>query len=69
MVTLNRHYVCCCRIRKYEEVYEPIDDRSFHYIKLIDMVTGDSYVKCWGSKQQNRCISEHGKLGLMPVAC
>lgn len=28
------------RIRKYEEVYEPIDDRSYHYIKLIDMVTG-----------------------------
>lgn len=28
------------RIKKYEEVYEPIDDRSFHYIKLIDMVTG-----------------------------
>ena len=45
MATLNRHYVCCCRIRKYEEVYEPIDDRSFHYIKLIDMVTGDLYIK------------------------
>ena len=26
--------------RKYEEVYEPIEDRSSHYIKLIDMVTG-----------------------------
>ncbi len=28
------------RISKYEEVYEPIEDRSYHYIKLIDMVTG-----------------------------
>jgi hypothetical protein len=28
------------RIRKYEEVYETITDRSLHYIKLIDMVTG-----------------------------
>lgn len=25
------------RIRKYEEVYEPITDRSMHYIKLTDM--------------------------------
>ena len=25
------------RIRHYEEVYEPIDNRSLHYIKLIDM--------------------------------
>ncbi len=23
------------RIAKYEAVYEPLDDRSFHYIKLI----------------------------------
>eukprot|EP00955_Chlamydomonas_euryale_P040394 351675-Chlamydomonas_euryale.AAC.7 len=28
------------RIRKYQEVYQPIDDRTYHYIKLIDMVTG-----------------------------
>lgn len=28
------------RIKKYEEVYETITDRSLHYIKLIDMVTG-----------------------------
>jgi hypothetical protein len=25
------------RIRKYEEVYEPITDRAMHYIKLTDM--------------------------------
>jgi 6-phosphofructo-2-kinase/fructose-2,6-biphosphatase len=25
------------RIAKYNEVYEPIDDRRLHYIKLIDM--------------------------------
>ena len=25
------------RIRRYEEVYETITDRSLHYIKLIDM--------------------------------
>ncbi|CAG9464718.1 unnamed protein product [Pedinophyceae sp. YPF-701] len=28
------------RIRKYEEVYEPITDDRIHYIKLVDMVTG-----------------------------
>lgn len=28
------------RIRHYEDVYETITDRSIHYIKLIDMVTG-----------------------------
>lgn len=28
------------RIRKYEAVYQTISDRSLHYIKLIDMVTG-----------------------------
>ncbi|KAK9817958.1 hypothetical protein WJX72_004907 [[Myrmecia] bisecta] len=32
------------RIRKYEEVYETITDRSLHYIKLIDMVTGRGYL-------------------------
>ena len=25
---------------QYEDVYEPLEDRTFHYIKLIDMVTG-----------------------------
>ncbi len=41
--------VCCPaqdfkeRIRHYEEVYETITDRSIHYIKLIDMVTGESW--------------------------
>jgi 6-phosphofructo-2-kinase/fructose-2,6-biphosphatase len=25
------------RIRKYEEIYEPIEDRNMHYIKLTDM--------------------------------
>jgi 6-phosphofructo-2-kinase/fructose-2,6-biphosphatase len=25
------------RINKYNEVYEPINDRRLHYIKLIDM--------------------------------
>jgi 6-phosphofructo-2-kinase/fructose-2,6-biphosphatase len=25
------------RITKYNAVYEPIDDRRLHYIKLIDM--------------------------------
>ncbi len=25
------------RILKYNEVYEPIEDRCLHYIKLIDM--------------------------------
>jgi hypothetical protein len=28
------------RIRKYEDGYETIMDRTLHYIKLIDMVTG-----------------------------
>ncbi|GIL67684.1 hypothetical protein Vafri_21012 [Volvox africanus] len=32
------------RISKYEEVYEPINDRNLHYIKLIDMVTGRGYM-------------------------
>ncbi|DBA78530.1 hypothetical protein WJX79_005894 [Trebouxia sp. C0005] len=32
------------RIAKYEEVYETITDRSLHYIKLIDMVTGKGYM-------------------------
>ncbi len=26
------------------QVYEPLDDRTFHYIKLIDMVTGRGYM-------------------------
>jgi hypothetical protein len=25
------------RIRKYEDIYEPIEDRNMHYIKLTDM--------------------------------
>ena len=25
------------RIKRYEQVYEPISDRRLHYIKLIDM--------------------------------
>lgn len=25
------------RVQMYEDVYEPIADRSMHYIKLIDM--------------------------------
>ncbi|KXZ51897.1 hypothetical protein GPECTOR_11g330 [Gonium pectorale] len=32
------------RIGKYEEVYEPINDRNIHYIKLIDMVTGRGHM-------------------------
>jgi hypothetical protein len=32
------------RIRKYEEVYEPLANRNHHYIKLIDMVTGRGYM-------------------------
>ena len=32
------------RIHKYKEVYEPCEDRSFHFIKLIDMVTGRGYL-------------------------
>ncbi|GFR52044.1 hypothetical protein Agub_g14563 [Astrephomene gubernaculifera] len=32
------------RIAKYEAVYEPISDRSMHYIKLIDMVTGRGHM-------------------------
>jgi len=32
------------RIRKYEEVYVPIDDDTTHYIKLINMVTGQGKV-------------------------
>ncbi len=32
------------RIRKYEEVYDPLVNRNFHYIKLIDMVTGRGYM-------------------------
>jgi hypothetical protein len=26
------------------QVYEPIDDRNLHYIKLIDMVTGRGHM-------------------------
>mmetsp|Transcript_6882 Transcript_6882/g.17136 ORF Transcript_6882/g.17136 Transcript_6882/m.17136 type:complete len:656 (-) Transcript_6882:490-2457(-) len=32
------------RITKYEEVYEPLEDRTRHYIKLIDMVTGRGHM-------------------------
>jgi hypothetical protein len=32
------------RIAKYEEVYETITDRTCHYIKLIDMVTGRGHM-------------------------
>eukprot|EP00877_Chromochloris_zofingiensis_P010699 jgi/Chrzof1/5883/Cz16g19090.t1_FBP3A[v5.2] len=32
------------RINKYNEVYEPINNRNLHYIKLIDMVTGRGYM-------------------------
>ena len=32
------------RIKNYEQVYETITDRSLHYIKLIDMVTGRGYM-------------------------
>lgn len=32
------------RIRKYEQVYEPVNDRRLHYIKLIDMVTGRGHM-------------------------
>ncbi|KAL4433083.1 hypothetical protein ABPG77_006510 [Micractinium sp. CCAP 211/92] len=32
------------RIRKYEDGYETIMDRTLHYIKLIDMVTGRGYM-------------------------
>lgn len=32
------------RIRKYEAVYETITDRSMHYVKLIDMVTGRGHM-------------------------
>ncbi|GIL74841.1 hypothetical protein Vretimale_2423 [Volvox reticuliferus] len=32
------------RIHKYEEVYESINDRNLHYIKLIDMVTGRGHM-------------------------
>lgn len=39
------------RIRKYEDGYETIMDRTLHYIKLIDMVTGrraaSSPVRLW----------------------
>lgn len=32
------------RIKNYEEVYEPINNRNLHYIKLIDMVTGRGHM-------------------------
>ena len=32
------------RIAKYESVYETITDRSLHYVKLIDMVTGRGHM-------------------------
>ncbi|KAF6255112.1 6-phosphofructo-2-kinase-domain-containing protein [Scenedesmus sp. NREL 46B-D3] len=32
------------RIRKYEDIYEPIEDRNMHYIKLTDMVTGRGHI-------------------------
>ncbi|MEW5318299.1 MAG: hypothetical protein WDW38_009532 [Sanguina aurantia] len=32
------------RVQMYEDVYEPIADRSMHYIKLTDMVTGRGHL-------------------------
>eukprot|EP01023_Acetabularia_acetabulum_P028978 TRINITY_DN2736_c0_g2_i1.p1 TRINITY_DN2736_c0_g2~~TRINITY_DN2736_c0_g2_i1.p1 ORF type:complete len:323 (-),score=34.71 TRINITY_DN2736_c0_g2_i1:42-1010(-) len=32
------------RIRKYQQVYQPIEERTIHYIKLIDMVTGRGHM-------------------------
>ncbi|KAI8473607.1 MAG: 6-phosphofructo-2-kinase-domain-containing protein [Monoraphidium minutum] len=32
------------RITRYEEVYEPINDRAAHYIKLTDMTTGAGHI-------------------------
>ncbi|GBF90835.1 6-phosphofructo-2-kinase fructose-2,6-bisphosphatase [Raphidocelis subcapitata] len=32
------------RIRRYEEVYEPIQDRALHYIKLTDTTTGLGHI-------------------------
>lgn len=32
------------RIAKYESVYETITDRTLHYVKLIDMVTGRGHM-------------------------
>lgn len=32
------------RIQKYESVYETITDRTLHYVKLIDMVTGRGHM-------------------------
>lgn len=32
------------RIKMYEDVYETITDRSLHYVKLIDMVTGRGHM-------------------------
>jgi len=32
------------RIQKYEQVYETISDRTLHYVKLIDMVTGRGHM-------------------------
>lgn len=32
------------RISKYESVYETINDRTMHYVKLIDMVTGRGHM-------------------------
>lgn len=37
------------RIRKYEDGYETIMDRTLHYIKLIDMVTGGCALARWAA--------------------
>jgi 6-phosphofructo-2-kinase / fructose-2,6-biphosphatase 3 len=42
------------RIQKYLDVYETIDDRRLHYIKVVDMVTGRGYMDV------NRISGERG---------
>jgi hypothetical protein len=51
------------RIRHYEEVYETIMDRSIHYIKLIDMVTGGNWcADVGGIRLHNVQIHGHARL-------
>lgn len=46
------------RIRKYEDGYETIMDRTLHYIKLIDMVTGGWGACCHAWHHLHACVCE-----------
>ena len=58
------------RIAKYEAVYETIMDRTLHYIKLIDMVTGGWVAGCptW-PMQGGKRSGVGGLLSCSPSQC